>query len=89
MKQDEDIRNIMSALQSSSLEGDLVEIARKIAHSYYFDDDSLDEQKSFSTEEIGKTTIGTPIEKKDEATLNVEKAQQELIRGQENHEQIE
>ena len=53
----------------------------------YFDDNSLEEQKSFSTEEIGKTTIGMSIEKKDAATLNVQKAQQELIRRQENHEQ--
>ena len=49
----------------------------------------MTEQETFSTEEIGKATIGTPIEKKDEATLNVQKAQQELIRGQKNHEQIE
>lgn len=72
MEQDEDIRNIISDLQSSSLKGNLAEIARKIAHSYYFDDNSLDEQKSFSAEEIGKATINIPTVEKDKAKRQIE-----------------
>lgn len=89
MERDEDIRNIMNLIQSSSIEGDLAESSRKIAHSYIFDDIPLEEQRSFSTQEIGKGTINSRTEEKDKANLRIQREQQELIQAQENQEQLE
>lgn len=89
MEQDEDIRNIMNLLEGSVIEGDLSETARRITHSYYFDDVPLDENKSFSTQEIGKTTINSPTKLKDNAMSRVQRQQQELIQTQENQETLE
>ena len=89
MEQDEDIRNIMNLLEGSAIEEDLSETARRITHSYYFDDVPLDENKSFSSQEIGKTTINSPTELKDNAMSKVQRQQQELIQTQENQETLE
>ena len=89
MEQDEDIRNIMNLLEGSAIEEDLAETARRITHSYYFDDVPLDENKSFSTQEIGKTTINSPTELKDNAMSKVQRQQQELMQTQENQETLE
>ena len=49
----------------------------------------LDENKLFSTQEIGKTTINSPTELKDNAMSKVQRQQQELIQTQENQETLE
>lgn len=89
MERDEDIRNIMNLIQSSSIEGDLAESSRKIAHGYIFDDILLEEQRYFSTQEIGKGMINSKTEEKDKANLRIQREQQELIQAQENQEQLE
>lgn len=89
MEQNEDVRNIMNAIQNSTIEGDLVETSKKVAHNYLFDDILSEENKLFSIQDIGKTTIGISIEKKDEAKSKVQKEQKELIQAQENQEQLE
>ena len=40
MERDEDIRNIMTIIQNSSIEGNLVEISRQIAHDYLWNDET-------------------------------------------------
>lgn len=76
----------MNLLEGFVIEGDLSETARKITHGYYFDDVPLDENKLFSTQEIGKTTINSPTELKDNAMSKVQRQQQELIQTQETLE---
>lgn len=88
MEQDEDIRNIMNAIQSTSIDGDLIETSRSIAHSYIFDDTPLEENKSFSAQEIGKGTINSPTETKDKARNQVQRDERGLQQEQENQEQL-
>ncbi len=86
MEKDEDIRNIMNAIQSTSVEGDLIETSRCIAHSYIFDDIPSEEIKLFSEQEIGKATIDMPIKEKDETKMRVQREEQNLEKIQEVEE---
>ena len=49
----------------------------------------LMKERYFSPTEIGKATINTPTENKEEAKSKVQEEQQELVRAQENQEQLE
>ena len=77
MQQDEDIKNIMQIWQETQVEGDISDIARKIAHEYYYLDEPTDKKIQTETKagrisadiQICSSIMGTSKKEIKDATL--------------------
>lgn len=82
MEKDEDVNTIMNLWKESQTEGDIAEVAKNIAHEYFY----TDKPYIISPNSLGKISINTPTSESDRQSQKVKRKLDERILGKEAYD---